>query len=84
MALTGRLLRMSRGHQAGKMLRLDVFPRITNKDVHRLRDLGDLLLELQSMKESDRLPGLAYLDTVQEVNPIVKKFLFNLRDKWIT
>ncbi len=39
--------------------RLDAFPRITNKDTHRLRDLNDLFLELQSAKESGHLPGLA-------------------------
>lgn len=64
--------------------RLDAFPRITNKDIHRLRDLGDLLLELQSAKESSRLPGLAYLDTARGVNPIAEKLPFSLQDKWIT
>lgn len=63
--------------------RLDAFPRITNKDTHRLRDLGYLLLELQSAKVSGRLPGLGYLDTARGVNPIVEKLPFSLQDKWI-
>ncbi|XP_067275269.1 uncharacterized protein [Pseudorasbora parva] len=64
--------------------RLEAFPHITNKDTYRLRDLGDLLLELQSAKQSGRLPGLAYLDTARGVNPIAEKLPFSLQDKWIT
>ncbi len=43
--------------------KLERFPKLSNKDPQRLRELGDLLLELQTAKAEGYLPGLTYLDT---------------------
>lgn len=64
--------------------KLDTFPAISNKDTHKLRELGDLLKELQAAKAEGFLPGLMYLDTARGVNPIVEKLPFSLRERWIT
>jgi len=64
--------------------KLDNFPRIGNRNNHRLRELGDLLCELEAAKEDDYLQGLAYLDTARGVSPIVEKLPFHLQDKWMT
>lgn len=37
--------------------RLDSFPRLDSKDNIKLRELGDLLMELLSAKEDEYLPG---------------------------
>lgn len=49
--------------------RLDEFPRILAKDYVKLRDLGDLLMELQCAKEEDYFTGLIYLDTARQPIP---------------
>lgn len=64
--------------------RLERFPRITNKDPHQLRDLGDLLLEIDSAKSEGYVPGLLYLDTARGIHPIVDKLPFGLQEKWMT
>lgn len=64
--------------------KLDTFPAISNKDTHKLRELGDLLKELEAAKAEGFLPGLMYLDTARGVNPIVEKLPFSLRERWIT
>ncbi len=43
--------------------KLEEFPRISNRDGQRLRELGDMLLELESAKTGGHLPGLAILDS---------------------
>ncbi|KAG7523181.1 hypothetical protein JOB18_041139 [Solea senegalensis] len=43
--------------------RLENFPKFSNKDPQKLRELGDLLTELNSAKSEGYLPGLSYLDT---------------------
>ena len=53
--------------------RLDEFPRISTKDYWKLRDLGDLLMELQGAREEGYLTGLTYLDTARGIGPIVEK-----------
>ena len=63
--------------------RIETFPAISNRDIHKLRDLGDLLVELDAAKSEGSLPGLAYLDTARGVNPIVEKLPFFLRERWI-
>ncbi|XP_036818356.1 uncharacterized protein LOC118944195 [Oncorhynchus mykiss] len=55
------------------------FPKLANKDNHKLRELGDILLELECAKVEGYLPGLAYLDTSRGVNPIVEKLPFSLQ-----
>ncbi|KAK7895611.1 hypothetical protein WMY93_020936 [Mugilogobius chulae] len=45
--------------------KIEEFPKLTNKDGDRLRELGDILLELNCAKSDGTLPGLAYLDTAR-------------------
>ncbi|XP_060787651.1 uncharacterized protein LOC132892997 isoform X2 [Neoarius graeffei] len=65
------------------LTKLDNFPKITSRDYSKLRDLGDLLIELLSAKEDGYLPGLTVLDTARGINPIVEKLPFGLQEKWI-
>ncbi|KAK0153095.1 hypothetical protein N1851_005229 [Merluccius polli] len=51
--------------------RLKSFPKITNKEPAKLRELADLLHELQAAKQDGFRPGLAYLDTARGVAPII-------------
>ena len=64
--------------------KLETLPKINNKDPPRLRELGDLLKELEAVKTSGYLPGLTYLDTARGVNPIVEKLPYNLQEKWMS
>lgn len=63
--------------------KVEDLPRLSNKDNGRLRELGDLLLEIQCAKADGALPGLVYLDTAL-VRPIVEKLPFNLQETWTT
>ncbi len=47
--------------------KLENFPKIYDKDKEKLRELGDLLLEIDAAKSGGHLPGLAYLDTARGV-----------------
>ncbi|KAL1021415.1 hypothetical protein UPYG_G00013000 [Umbra pygmaea] len=62
--------------------KIEDFPKLSNKDNHKLRELSDILLELEGAKSEGYLPGLAYLDTPRGVNPIVEKLPFSLQEKW--
>ncbi|XP_039534522.1 uncharacterized protein LOC120483523 [Pimephales promelas] len=64
--------------------RLDSFPKISAKDHIKLRELGDLLMEIQGAKEDGYLTGLSYLDTSRGIAPIVEKLPYGLQDKWVT
>lgn len=55
-----------------------------NRDSHKLRELGDLLLELEAAKQDGYLQGLTYLDTARGIGPIVEKLPFYLQDKWMS
>ncbi|KAL7831265.1 hypothetical protein SRHO_G00307680 [Serrasalmus rhombeus] len=61
--------------------KLESFPRISNKDYSKLRDLSDLLMELNAAKAEGDLPGLFYLNTARGVNPIVQKLPYGLQEK---
>jgi len=63
--------------------KIENLPKLSNKDNHKLRELGDILLELECAKADGYLPGLAYLDTPRGVNPIVEKLPISLQEKWI-
>lgn len=63
--------------------KLERFPKILNKDPQRLRELGDLLLEVEAAKEEGYLPALAYLDTARGINPILDKLPSSLHEKWM-
>lgn len=41
-------------------------------------------MKLQSAKEEKYLPGLAYLDTVRGINPMVDKLPHSLQEKWMS
>ncbi|XP_048868217.1 uncharacterized protein LOC125740722 isoform X1 [Brienomyrus brachyistius] len=64
--------------------KLENFPKISNRDNCRLRELGDLLMEIQAAMQDGDLMGLSYLDTARGVNPIIQKLPFNLQEKWLT
>ncbi|XP_041432389.1 uncharacterized protein LOC121398035 [Xenopus laevis] len=64
--------------------RIDNFPRIVGRGYQKLRELSDLLREVQVAQEEGDLPGLAFLDTARGVNPIVQKLPHNLQEKWVT
>lgn len=59
------------------------FPKMTAKDSQKLRELGDLLTELEAAKLDGYLPGLSYLDIARGVNPIVQKLPWGLQEKWM-
>lgn len=63
--------------------KVEDFPKLTNKDNAKLvRELGDILQEIECAKECEYLPGLSYLVT-RGVNPIVEKLTHSLQEKWI-
>lgn len=62
--------------------KIEHFPRLTNKDNIKLRELSDILLELECAKQDGALPGLMCLDTPRGVKQIVEKLPFNLQEKW--
>ncbi|KAL1425478.1 hypothetical protein MTO96_019142 [Rhipicephalus appendiculatus] len=66
------------------MKRLEAFPRLSGKDNVKLRELGDLLLELEAAKADPYLAGLKYFDTARGVNSIVLKLPPGLQEKWMT
>lgn len=64
--------------------RLDNFPRVSAKEHVKLRELADLLMEVQCAKEDGYLPALSYLDTARGIEPIVAKLPYGLQEKWIS
>ncbi|XP_076879123.1 uncharacterized protein LOC143527737 [Brachyhypopomus gauderio] len=62
--------------------RLENFGKVSFKDSHKLRDLADLLIEVEAAKSDALLPGLSYLDTSRGVRPIVEKLPFSMQEKW--
>ncbi|XP_057695101.1 thymocyte nuclear protein 1 isoform X1 [Corythoichthys intestinalis] len=63
--------------------KIEQFPKLNNRDNTKLRELGDILQEIECAKDGGYLPGLSYLDTSRGVNPIVDKLPYGLQDKWI-
>lgn len=63
--------------------KLYMFTKISNNDSVRLRELGDLLMEILSAKQDGYLPGLAFLDTARGISPIVAKLSHSLQEKWV-
>ncbi len=60
-----------------------MFTKISNNDSARLRELGDLLMEIFSAKQDVYLPSLAFLDTARGISPIVAKLPHTLQEKWV-
>ncbi|XP_021332949.1 uncharacterized protein [Danio rerio] len=69
--------------EAALFNKLECFPKLSNKDHQRLRELGDLLLELKIAKAEGYLPGLTFLDTSRGISSILEKLPFNLQEKWM-
>lgn len=63
---------------------LDNFPRVSGKEHTKLRELADLLMEVQCAKEDGYLPALSYLDTARGIEPIIAKLPYGLQGKWIS
>ena len=61
--------------------RISRFPRIS-RDYERLRELSDLLTELQAAKDDGDLPGLTLLDTARGLRPIVEKLPPPMQEQW--
>lgn len=53
--------------------KIEDFPKISVRDNHKLRELGDVLMELEATKTDGYLPGLSYLNTSRGLSPIVQK-----------
>lgn len=53
--------------------KIEDFPKLTNKNHAKLRELGDILLELECAKAEGFLPGLTFLDTACGVNPTERR-----------
>lgn len=64
--------------------KVEDFPKITAKDNHKLRELGDILMELEAARANGYLPGLSYLSTSHGVGPIIQKLPYNLQERWLT
>lgn len=64
--------------------KLNCFPKISNKKPQKLRELADLLKEVELARLGGYLPGLSFLDTAWGVAPIVKLIPSNLQEKWMT
>lgn len=63
--------------------RLEHFPKVQNKDIHKQRVMEDLLMEIQMAKADGDLLGLSYIDTPHGVNHILQKLPFYLQEKWL-
>ncbi|XP_043977905.1 uncharacterized protein LOC122833959 [Gambusia affinis] len=63
--------------------KIEQFPKLNNRDNIKLRELGDILQEIECAKDGGYLLGLSYLDTARGVNPIVEKLPYGLQEKWI-
>lgn len=64
--------------------KVEDFLKLLNRENQHLRELGDLLLELQAAKQNSRLPDLSHLDTAHGFNPILAKLPCNLQEKWVS
>ncbi|XP_067250257.1 uncharacterized protein [Chanodichthys erythropterus] len=69
--------------EAALFNKLERFPKLSNKDPLRLRELGDLLLELRAAKTEGYLPGLTFLDTARGISSILEKLPYSLQEKWM-
>lgn len=52
--------------------------------MHKVRELGDLMLELYCAKTDPHLTRLSYLDTARGVCPIMEKLPTRLQEVWIS
>lgn len=66
----------TRGRRRHAAQKIENFPRPTNRNNVKLRELSDILLELECAKEDGALPRFWYLDTVHGANQIVEKLSY--------
>lgn len=64
--------------------KLEDFPKIANRENHRLREVEDILLELEAAKVDEFLPGLNCLETSRGITPIVQKLPNSMHDKCVS
>ncbi|XP_053565001.1 uncharacterized protein LOC128655382 [Bombina bombina] len=62
------------------LMKLENFPKISNKDNIKLRELCDMLA-VNAAKTGGFLSGLAYLDTARGIRPIIEKLPYSLQEK---
>ncbi|XP_072896146.1 uncharacterized protein [Hemitrygon akajei] len=90
LALSKAWERLREGYAAPEIIeaalyrRLENFPKVSAKDHIKLRELGDLLMEIQGAKEDGYSTGLVYLDTPSGIRQIVDKLPFGLQDRWLS
>lgn len=65
----------------GLLRKVEDFPKISAKENHKLRELGDILMELEAARADGYLPGLSYRNTSRGVSPIVQKLPSNLQER---
>jgi hypothetical protein len=71
--------------EAALKRRVDSFQKITNKEMHKLYDLTDLLSEIEAAMENPALRDvLAYFNSSTGIMPIVSKLPYNLQERWVT
>ncbi|XP_052770823.1 uncharacterized protein LOC128210513 [Mya arenaria] len=64
--------------------RIENFPQVTTRDLRKLYDLSDLLLEIQSIKCQARYSTqFSMFDSSAGANLIVTKLPYNMQQKWI-
>lgn len=70
--------------EASLLKRLDLFPKLLNKDHQKFQELEDLLLEIEAAKQEGYLPGLGFLDTARGINPVVEKLPLIIQEQWMS
>ncbi|XP_072891311.1 uncharacterized protein [Hemitrygon akajei] len=70
--------------EAALCQRLGNFPKVSAKDHTKLREFGDLLMEIQGAKEDGHSAGLVYLDTPTGIRQLLDKLPFGLQDRWLS
>ncbi|XP_033726768.1 uncharacterized protein LOC117316337 [Pecten maximus] len=69
--------------EASLKKKLELLPRLSNKDTKKLYELSDILLEIKAVKSDPRYSSLlAYFDSSTGVTPVVNKLPHYLQEKW--
>ena len=64
--------------------RLIHFPSVSGKDPVKMKELGDLIQELEASKLESCLPGLSHFVTSPGIAPIVDRLPPNIQDRWLS
>lgn len=64
--------------------KLDSFSKTTAQDNIKIREIGDILMEMNAAKADEYLQGEAYLNTAHIINPVVEKLPHSLQENWIS